>query len=393
MGVRSLFAAALCALTPAAAGAHFPQLPASQNSQCGSWTVVRSPNGPSLNSHLYSVNGIATNDVWAVGSREESGASGIFRTLVERWDGADWSVVPSPNIGEGDDDLAGVAALSKTNVWAVGISNARQTSTPRTLVEHWNGRAWSIVPSPSLGQLSALGSIMAVAANDIWAGGFYVDSGGNDRTLVEHWNGSTWSIVPSPNPGLTNDFIGTMAASSPSDIWAVGTQSSNFDNSSQTLVEHWNGRAWTVVPSPSPGTLYNSLGGVTEVSATDIWAVGQIQNTATIFARTLTEHWDGRNWTVVPSPNLSTSANGLSSVAHRSSTDVWAVGAYFLARSGISRTLVERWNGQRWSVEPSPNPGGQYDQLYNITAVSTDLWSVGVFARGSNGFTLTEFHC
>jgi hypothetical protein len=39
-----------------------------------------------------------------------------------------WSVVPSPNVGQGGNDLFGVAAVSASDVWAVG-TNYGQTLT------------------------------------------------------------------------------------------------------------------------------------------------------------------------------------------------------------------------------------------------------------------------
>lgn len=41
-----------------------------------------------------------------------------------------------------------------------------------------------------------------------------------------------------------------------------------------TLYQPDCGPDWTVVPSPNVGTSYNSLHGVTAVSANDVWAVG-----------------------------------------------------------------------------------------------------------------------
>ncbi len=73
----------------------------------------------------------------------------------------------------------------------------------------------------------------------------------------------------------------------PNDIWAVG-----FSGSStlpQTLVEHWNGSQWSIVPSPNVGTNLNSLNGVTVVSANNVWAVGVYFNAANL-QKTLIEH-------------------------------------------------------------------------------------------------------
>jgi hypothetical protein len=111
------------------------------------------------------------------------------------------------------------------------------------------------------------------------------------QTLVEHWNGSSWKVVPSPNPGSASNILTGIEANSASDIWAVG----GFSNTTpppfqevQTLVEHWNGSSWKVVPSPNPGSSVNQLGAIEAVSAGTLWAVGGFSNT-TGPSQTLTE--------------------------------------------------------------------------------------------------------
>jgi hypothetical protein len=42
------------------------------------------------------------------------------------------------------------------------------------------------------------------------------------HTLIEHWNGSAWTIVPSPNVGSGNNSLAAVAARSANDVWAVG---------------------------------------------------------------------------------------------------------------------------------------------------------------------------
>jgi hypothetical protein len=356
-------------------------------SACGKWTVVKSADGPSSNNHLYGVSASAANNVWAVGSYASSGP---FRTLTERWNGSAWSFVRSADIGTGDDDLYGVAAISPTDVWAVGFFNAQPTSTPGTLIEHWNGQKWSVVPSPSPGQLSNLFGVKAVSANDIWVAGFFYNNAGNSQGLIEHWDGRKWSVVPGPSPGLTNNELHTLAVVSAKEVWVGGAQSNDQGNTYQTLIERWNGKTWNVVPSPSPGSPYNDLQGVTAISASDVWAVGKYSGN-TFVDQTLAEHWDGKNWKVVPTRDIGPAGNDLSDVSARTGTEVWAAGSYF--KSGIAQTLVERWDGERWSVVPSPNPGKQWDQLQSITKISNTLWSVGNFESANIGHTLVESFC
>src|SRR5206468_9107024 len=82
-----------------------------------------------------------------------------------------------------------------------------------------------------------------------------------------------WEVVSSPNVGTSDNQLRGVAAVSANDVWAVGDYS-NGTGHQQTLVEHWNGTAWSVVPSPNVGTGHNVLNGVAAVSANDVWAVG-----------------------------------------------------------------------------------------------------------------------
>src|SRR5436189_289900 len=86
-----------------------------------SWLVISSPNETGADaSTLAAVAALSSNDVWAVGNYK------VFNqyqwdTLIEHWDGTKWSIVSSPNVPGADKNfLYAVAALSPSNVWAVG---------------------------------------------------------------------------------------------------------------------------------------------------------------------------------------------------------------------------------------------------------------------------------
>src|SRR5207249_7511912 len=86
-------------------------------------------------------------------------------------------------------------------------------------------------------------------------------------------------------------------AISPTDIWAVG----NF-----ALIEHWDGNQWSIVPSPNG----SYIRGVAALSSTDVWAVGYYWNCqgSPCGWRTLTEHYaDPCTFTPTPSPTPSPS--------------------------------------------------------------------------------------
>ena len=335
-----------------------------------------------------SLNGVAAisaNDVWAVGYRIDL-LGGQPLTLFEHWNGTTWSIVKSPSPGTSSNFLSGIAAVSTSDVWAVG-SFSNNTNSSQTLIEHWNGSKWSIVksPNPVGGPFNNLSEIAIISPSNIWAVG---NSGNNtsSQTLTEHWNGSKWSIVKSPNPGTSSGYLSGVAAVSTSDVWAVGSSFNSSSNS--TLVEHWNGSKWSIVKSPSPGTQGSFLNGVTAVSANNVWAVGDSFNSTS--SPTLIEHWNGSKWSVVKSPNPTGSPGSvLDSVVAVSASDIWAVGNYIAPTR--TQTLIEHWNGSKWSVVKSPNaPGATNNALLGIAIVSaSDIWAVGFSSNSSNvGSTL-----
>jgi hypothetical protein len=174
--------------------------------------------------------------------------------------------------------LQGVVALATNNVWAVGYSGAGYFST---LTEHWDGSAWSIVPSPN-DESDVLYGVSKTGPNDIWAAGDSQSSFGYYFATIEHWNGSNWSIVPSVSNGPHSHLYG-LAAVSPGDVWAVGT------DSTYPLIERWNGSSWNIFSSPLPAQ-GGALFGVTAISPCDVWAAGRTYATNIGF-QTLNEHF------------------------------------------------------------------------------------------------------
>ncbi len=245
------------------------------------------------------------------------------------------------------------------------------TPGPTTPVEG----TWKIITSPNVGTGTygnQLNAVDVVAANDVWAVGFSPHPSGTPlyirQTLIEHWNGSSWSVVPSPNPaGKTYVVLNGVAAISANDIWAVGHSGDPSSIPLQTLTEHWNGSSWSIIPSPSPGTYNgNVLTAVAAVSANDVWAVGWYQSGSTgQEGGALTMHWNGTAWIVIRNPSKAT----LRAITAISARDVWAVGDQ----------VILHWNGTDWSIVSFPPPPGDSHQIFKgISAISaSDIWAVG----------------
>src|SRR6266568_1670204 len=303
---------------------------AASASACVSWTGVQPPSPGTSGNALSSAAVLSSCNAWAVGHYSNGTAD---QTLVEHWNGSAWKQVASPDPGGADrnNTLDGVAAVSSANIWAVG--SYINGTTSQTLIEHWNGTAWTQVASPNLGFGDRLSGVAAVSSSNVWAVGFY-SNGTVPQTLILHWNGTAWKHVSSPNPGGrdSTDFLAGIAATSSTSIWAVGWYSDcTCDIPPQnTLVLHWNGTAWTHVSSPSPGgSNGNLLSGVAGLSSSNAWAVGSYSNGTA--QQTLVEHWNGTAWRHVssPDPGGASQNNALNGVAASSSTSLWAVGYYF----------------------------------------------------------------
>jgi hypothetical protein len=203
-----------------------------------------------------------------------------------------------------------------------------------------------------------------------------------DERLVEFWNGKRWTIGPNPNPGRT---VGLSGVSCVSARWceAVG----------QTSLESWNGKNWTIQPNPSPSG--SGLVAVSCVSATSCKAVGSGAKRAGegYYNDTFVESWNGKKWTILSSPNVTTkefSVNQLDGVWCVSATSCKAVGS---AESyPTSETLVESWNGSKWTIQSSANATTKADSSNNLSGVwcksATSCEAVG--AAGTQSPTPTD---
>jgi hypothetical protein len=336
-----------------------------------SWTVVPSPNPSTQGNYLTSIAAVSPTDLWAVGSayRQTTSTPG---TLTERWNGSSWSVVPSPNFNQGYNELYGVDAVSSTDVWAVGYHNISLYGSEKTMAQHWDGTQWSIVPTRNMGRdANFLLAVSAVSSTDVWAVGLGASTSNEvGRPLIEHWDGATWSKLRSPRIGSRFGILNDVVALATDDVWAVGSQGDT------TLVEHWNGASWSVVPSPNGTRAESELYAISASGPDDVWAVGDSYDNQG--SDSLVLHWDGSSWTVVPSLDGAKSHTSLYGTLALGPSNVWAVGSSYDPIQVSYVTFTEHWDGSAWTVVPSPNPGPEYDQLFGMAGFAGgDVWAVG----------------
>jgi hypothetical protein len=342
-------------------------------------------NPSSTSNAFYGVSAVSPDDAWAVGLYRSNG-NGNTETLTAHWNGTAWSLVPSPSPGIDGNGLLGVTAISPTDAWAVGsYSDSPAVGTGRTLILHWNGNVWTRVPSPDPNQpLSELWGVSAGSATDVWAVGQSGNLGtGEWNTLALHWNGTAWAKVPSPDPSSSpasvNKLYGVSAVS-PAQAWAVGVYNYGHLSFPRPLILQWNGKAWSQAATPPVSRTNNVLYGASDAAGTQPWAVGSYFHGSAGPWRTLALRESGTTWSQVPSPSTDQTWNVLYGVSADSATDAWAAGYVEPANGYGARTLILHWNGTTWSREQSPDPSLVLNVPRSVSADSpTDAWAVGVY--------------
>ncbi len=260
------------------------------------------------------VNGVAlvpgSSQAWAVGQQDQNNHT---LPVVDRFSGGHWAAVASPRPFQFT-QLNAVTALSPSDAWAVG--NASDGSA--TLAEHWDGQAWTVVPTPA--GPGDLRGVAAIAPNDVWAVG---EDGTTAAPLVEHWDGHTWSTVSvfDPFPAVEIFLSDVRRVPGTGRLWAVGPFTSY----------QFAGGTWTYKPMPG----YSAVASLTVPAAGDAWAVGGSGTGG------ITEHFTGTAW-----HKFFTKGVYLAQVGSVSPADVWATWSAQLAGTPRFAHLV----GGRWHL-------------------------------------------
>jgi hypothetical protein len=380
VGVSALTAGSVALMLPLAASSAVPRA-----------SVARYPGA------LLGVSGVSRSDAWAVGGFSTAGG----RRLILHWNGSRWAPVTSPDPGNGA-QLTAVSARSASDAWAVGsyctsgcggVSAAKQA-----FILRWNGTSWkrTAIPPPRGAISSFLSGVTALSPDSAWAVGSYCPAaqcylgGPPARPLILHWNGAVWRRVASPDPGgRFGTSLNAVTASSATSAWAVGSYGTRPSHPAvcpgcpgqQSLVLHWNGRAWAQMASPSHGLPPDSnLTGVSATSPSAALAVGWSYFSGRDEQKSLALRWNGTAWRQVASPNPGPPGNvfaPLYGVSALSPSSAWAVGSRLTGNGDWP--LMLHWNGTSWVRVANPSSaGGQDSVLTAVSAVSrTSAWAVG----------------
>lgn len=318
------------------------------------WTVVSTPNASTGQNLFIGADALSTTNIWAVGRADHAPAQPFVRPLAARWNGSSWAIVGTPALAG---QLSAVDGSAANNVLAVGareVSLGGGTFTFGPLAERFNGTSWSVVPTPTPpGTVSAiLSGVKTFSATNGWAVGSSVLAGSLiGQTLIQQWNGSAWTIVPSPNPDPFQNVLTDIDGASAGDVWAIGNLGNDGEgNTTAGLVVHWDGKTWEEVKVPgttSDGTFnVPTLQDVIALSANDVWIVGRAFSWIDFKMVPIALHWNGSTWQRTVMPTAPNDGQGFQSIAALSPTKVYAFGS-----------VIARWTGTGWVAESATVPG------------------------------------
>ena len=172
----------------------------------------------------------------------------VTGTLVERWDGTHWTIVPTPKPpGAKGAELDGIACTSASTCLAAGAIDNPNQQTP--LAERWDGTHWTILstPKPPGAQGGLLNGVAcsSQAACTI-AGLAFTPS--HPYIYADRWNGAKLTFQSTPAlPGAFDIDNPAVACPSATSCTAVGAFTNTFPYGPKLRASAFLCRRWLMV--------------------------------------------------------------------------------------------------------------------------------------------------
>jgi hypothetical protein len=283
------------------------------------------------------------------------------RPLIGSWDGSTWSRVMAPvPPGTSDAVLNGVSCASSTCI-AVGTFG-RRTGTDRVLAMTFDGARWSLRLPPhhryeedaSLNDVACTSPTSCIAVGRF---GVELQVFTGVAPLIERWDGKAWQLEVSDNaPDSLDTELNAIACPSTDRCLAVGIRR-RVGGTYSTFAEIRQGTRWTLLPTPDRAVSPDS-------ELADIACPGPQHCIAVGFSligthvQSLVETWEGARWTIerTPAPEGATES-ALSGIDCPSPRVCVAVGGYERG-SPTEHAFAQTWDGSKWTVMPVPEPTG-----------------------------------
>lgn len=225
---------------------------------------------------------------------------------ILHWNGVAWSAMPTPT----QKTIFALHGTSPTDLWAVGGDPYTQSPTNRCLVMHYDGRTWTEYPPPTFaGYTYTMNAVWANRPDDVWA----TQDGG---TYVAHFDGKAWELVP---PGFTLNLEGSFRA-----VTGVGNDHVYFAGTHGQIVHRDHG-TWRLEQKLESGNFSaNILGCLWALDAEHVYVGGSWSQ----FSRRRAD----ATWEALPVPSGGPFGIGIMRIWGTSATDVYLVAVQSILR-------------------------------------------------------------
>lgn len=213
------------------------------------WRVTPLVIPRALNGQLSGQSCVSALACMAVGSTATAG--GLVEPLAEQWSGRGWMVERPPMPAGARLGQLFSVSCSSTQVCSAFGRFATASGVSRSLVERFSGAGWRVVAAvdPAGSPWSALSSVSCTSAAACLAVGDTQTAAGPHVAYSERWNGRAWHLLATPNlPGAQSAFLDGLACLTSTSCIAVG------GSDASGLAERWDGTRWhllAAVPSPA----------------------------------------------------------------------------------------------------------------------------------------------
>jgi hypothetical protein len=307
--------------------------------------------------------------------------------LAGTWNGTTWSETETPSVPESamSSGLVGDSCWSTKGCMALGYLRL-SSEGGHAYADLWNGASWTteLVPAPAETEpiTQYLQGVSCASSKACMAVGDINARPNEVIPYAAHWNGKTWNSEPAimPEESKSANLASVSCATTTSCI-AVGW----WDKGSKAypLSEEWNGSGWKILAAQA-GAERAILKSVSCTAATACTAVGRNEYTSLI------ERWNGKKWTVEATAGIRN--EGLSAVSCASATVCTATGG---SEGGAPYVPVaERWDGTTWTAVLTATTGASKQaSLYGLACPSVGTCvAAGLFEAelGGPSYTLAE---
>lgn len=301
----------------------------------------------------------AVGDCWATANLEPGGGQ-IFH-----FDGQEWQRTPTPTEAL---TLYGIACPSRADCWAVGAVASGDQSIS-TLIEHYDGKEWTVEESPDADGLpeSGLMGIVCPSEAECWAAGNGQDFGQEPtrgELLLLRRADDSWSRVEAPSPEeeeLTGDGP-LLACGSPSRCMLLTNFGAQGGTTNEQSGDIFEGDGWRALALP-PGIFFQAL---SCPGPDECIALGGPEYDGAMSAY----RYAGKAWSA-PEPLPAAAGEGVASwysLSCPSSSECWAAGGQPIT-GAATPAVVTRLHDGGWSV---PAQLGAAGELTAISCVAAD---------------------